>query len=167
MDSLVSILIPAYNAENWISDTIKSALGQTWTRKEIIVIDDGSTDQTLVVARQFASKHVQVSTQPNMGGGGTRNKLLSIAQGDHVQWLDADDLLSEDKIARQVRALEECGRRTLASSAWGYFMHRPNSAKFHPAPLWADLSPREWLLRKLEHNDFMQTATWLVSRELT
>jgi glycosyltransferase involved in cell wall biosynthesis len=54
MTPLVSILIPAYNAEAWVGQTIKSALNQTWPRKEIIVVDDGSTDGTLVVARQFA-----------------------------------------------------------------------------------------------------------------
>jgi glycosyltransferase involved in cell wall biosynthesis len=60
MTPLVSILIPAYNAEPWIADTIKSALDQTWPNKEIIVVDDGSKDKTLSVARQFASKSVSV-----------------------------------------------------------------------------------------------------------
>ena len=58
MKPLVSILIPAYNAEPWIADTLKSALRQTWDRKEIIVVDDGSTDKTLSVAQQFASENV-------------------------------------------------------------------------------------------------------------
>ena len=55
MKPLVSILIPAYNAEAWISDTLRSAIAQTWEPKEIIVVDDGSTDRTLAVARQFES----------------------------------------------------------------------------------------------------------------
>ncbi|MBV9131045.1 MAG: glycosyltransferase, partial [Verrucomicrobia bacterium] len=67
MESLVSILIPAYNAEDWIAETIESALGQTWKRKEIIVVDDGSTDQTLAIARRFASRDVSVVTQSNQG----------------------------------------------------------------------------------------------------
>ena len=53
---LVSILIPAYNAEKWVGDTIRSALHQTWPNKEIIVVDDGSTDNTLKVAKTFESK---------------------------------------------------------------------------------------------------------------
>ena len=65
MKPLVSILIPAYNAERWIADTIRSALAQTWPRKEIIVIDDGSRDRTLEIARQFASREVRVITQQN------------------------------------------------------------------------------------------------------
>jgi glycosyltransferase involved in cell wall biosynthesis len=57
---LVSILIPAYNAEAWIAHTLKSAVDQTWQRKEIIIIDDGSTDRTAEIARRFQSKVVAV-----------------------------------------------------------------------------------------------------------
>jgi glycosyltransferase involved in cell wall biosynthesis len=168
MKPLVSILIPAYDAERWIADTIQSALAQTWPRKEIIVVDDGSSDETLRVARQFASETVSIVTQENQGAGAARNKALELCQGDYIQWLDADDLLSPDKIARQMEAVEECqSKGTLLSSAWGYFMYRPSHAQFVPTSLWCDLCPLEWLLRKWENNLHMQTATWLVSRELT
>ena len=168
MKPLVSILIPAYNAESFIADTLKSALEQTWPRKEIIVVDDGSKDQTLSVARQFASEEVSVVTQPNQGAAAARNKALSLSQGEFVQWLDADDLLAPDKIALQMEEYERFGdRRTLFSSGWGSFHFRTNRAAFRPTPLWCDLSPVEWLLRKLGQNLFMQTGTWLVSRELT
>ena len=72
MKPLVSILIPAYNAEKWIADTIQSAIAQTWPRKEIIVVDDGSTDRTAEVARRFASKGVvrRVHGKPGPAGGG-------------------------------------------------------------------------------------------------
>ena len=60
MAPLVSILIPAYNAERWIGETIRSALAQTWPRKELIIVNDGSRDRTLEVARQFASGNVLV-----------------------------------------------------------------------------------------------------------
>lgn len=149
-------------------ETIQSALGQTWPRKEIIVVDDGSKDQTLSIARSFASETVSVITQENQGAAATRNKAFSLCQGDYIQWLDADDLLSRDKIAMQMQAAGEChSKGTLFSSGWGYFMYRPAKARFVPTPLWCDLLPVEWLLRKWEHNAHMQTATWLVSRELT
>jgi len=167
MKPLVSVLIPAYNAERWIGDTIQSALAQTWPRKEIIIVDDGSRDRTLAVAQQFASQDVSVVTQENQGAAAARNKALELCQGDYIQWLDADDLLSPDKIDRQMKAAEKHGQRALLSSGWGYFMYRPARAKFIPTPLWCDLTPLEWLLRKWEHNLHMQTATWLVSRELT
>jgi hypothetical protein len=165
---LVSILIPAYNAEPWIAETIQSAVAQTWPRKEVIVVDDGSTDRTFAVARREASGVVSVHTQANQGAQAARNRALALAQGDYIQWLDADDLLAPDKIALQLAALRETDtRRTLLSGAWGGFFYRVGKAKFSPSPLWADLSPLEWLLRKMESGAHMQTATWLVSRELT
>src|SRR5215470_13641440 len=133
MTPLISILIPAYNAERWIAETISSALAQTWPRKEIIVVNDGSIDQTLRVARQFESKGVSVVTQENQGVCAARNKAYELCQGDYIQWLDADDLLSRDKIAEQMAAAEECqDKRRLFSSGWGYFMYRPAKAKFIP-----------------------------------
>ena len=168
MKPLVSILIPAFNAQEWIADTLKSAIGQTWERKEVIVVDDGSTDHTLAIARQFASERVSIVSQNNQGAAAARNRAFSVSQGDYIQWLDADDLLAPDKIARQMEAVDQCrSKRTLLSSAWGQFMYRPHKAKFEPTPLWCDLSPLEWLLRKMGQGVFMQTATWLVSRELT
>jgi glycosyltransferase involved in cell wall biosynthesis len=164
---LVSILIPAFNAQEWIADTIRSALAQTWQPKEIIVVDDGSTDQTLRIAQQFESDSVRVVSQENQGAAAARNKALSLSRGDYIQWLDADDLLASDKIARQIEALDPGGRRrTLLSSSFGQFMYRPYRARFIPTALWCDLSPAEFLLRKLGQRVFMQTAVWLVSREL-
>jgi glycosyltransferase involved in cell wall biosynthesis len=164
----VSILIPAHNAEKWIGDTISSAVAQTWTPKEIIVVDDGSTDQTLAIAKQYESADVCVVQQSNQGAAAARNKAFSLCRGAYIQWLDADDLLGPDKIAQQMTALQTGGSaRTLLSSSWGQFMYRPSRAQFIPSELWCDLPPAEFLLRKMLHKASMQTATWLVSRQLT
>ena len=165
---LVSILIPAANAQRWIADTLRSAIAQTWEQKEIIVVDDGSTDQTLAIARQFESDCVRVFSQKNQGASAARNLAFSLSRGEYIQWLDADDLLAPDKIARQMQILDRLpSKRILLSSAWGRFMYRYYRARFIPTALWCDLSPVEWLLRKMGQNLFMQTASWLVSRELT
>ena len=167
MQHLVSILIPAYNAEAWIADTIQSALAQTWPRKEIIVVDDGSKDHTRAVARQFASRGVLVVSKENQGAAATRNYALQLSQGDYIQWLDADDLLAPDKIERQLAALRDTDtKRTLLSSPWAFFNFRTHRARFVQTSLWQDLSPAEWLVRKMGENLHMQTATWLTSREL-
>jgi glycosyltransferase involved in cell wall biosynthesis len=108
-----------------------------------------------------------VFTQKNQGAAAARNKAFSESRGEYIQWLDADDLLAPDKISNQLEALGNCSNRILLSSAWGYFMYRPRQARFVPTPLWRDLSPLEWLIRKMGQNLHMQTATWLVSRELT
>lgn len=168
MPPLVSILIPAYNAQGTIAATIQSALAQSWSHKEIIVVDDGSTDQTSSVAKRFSSNLVSVVRQPNQGAAAARNKAFSLCQGEYVQWLDADDLLSEDKVAKQMRTAQLCpNRRTLFSSGWSYFFYRQHKARFVATPLWCDLSPVEYLIRKMGQNLHMQPATWLVSRELT
>jgi glycosyltransferase involved in cell wall biosynthesis len=165
---LVSILIPAFNAEEWIAETLRSVVAQTWDRKEIIVVDDGSTDQTAALARRFESDGVRVVTQHNQGAASARNRAFSLSHGDYIQWLDADDLLASDKIEKQMKVVVDgSSKRTLLSCGWGRFMYRSERAKFLPTALWCDLSNIEWLLRKMGQNLHMQTATWLVSRELT
>jgi len=167
MRPLVSILIPAYNAQAWISDTLRSALAQTWEPKEIIVVDDGSTDRTLAIARRFESSQLRVVTQKNQGAAAAANTAYSLSKGDFIQYLDADDLMAPDKIARQMEALGPCQSTRILLSALGEdscigIIER----SFIPSALWCDLSPAEWLIRKMQLNLYMQTATWLVSREL-
>lgn len=99
---LVSILIPCHNAQSWIAQCIGSALSQTWPLKEVIVVDDGSTDDSLAVIQSFGER-IRWETGPNRGGNAARNRLLELAQGDWLQYLDADDYLWPDKIEKQVR----------------------------------------------------------------
>ena len=112
---------------------------------------------------------VSVVSQDNQGAAAARNKALSLSQGDYIQWLDADDILAPDKIEKQLTVAEEenLSTSTLLSGPWAYFYHRTKAAKFRPTPLWRDLSPVEWLVRKWRYNLHMQTGTWLISRELT
>jgi glycosyltransferase involved in cell wall biosynthesis len=164
---LVSILIPAYNAEKWIADTLRSAIAQTWEPKEIIVVDDGSTDRTLAIARQFESEQVRVVANEHQGAAATRNLALSLSQGEYIQYLDADDLMAPDKIESQLVALgDAASKRTLLSGSWAEFVYRYHRSEFVPSALWCDLRPVDWLVRKMKLGVFMQTATWLVSREL-
>jgi glycosyltransferase involved in cell wall biosynthesis len=97
----VSILIPCYNAARWIQQAIQSALDQTWPNKEVVVVDDGSTDGSLPIIRSFGDA-IRVETGPNRGGNVARNRLLELSDGEWVQYLDADDYLLPDKIERQM-----------------------------------------------------------------
>jgi glycosyltransferase involved in cell wall biosynthesis len=161
MPELISVLIPAYNAERWLAMTVRSALDQTWPLVEVIVVDDGSTDRTLAVAKSLV-------TQQNQGAPAARNRALELAQGTYIQWLDADDLLHPQKIASQMRVAHESGdRRILLSCPFGTFFYRPEKAVFTPTSLWRDLSPLEYLLVRFNENACFQTDAWLVSRELT
>jgi glycosyltransferase involved in cell wall biosynthesis len=166
MKPLVSILIPAYNAEKTIAYTIQSAVAQTWQRKEIIVVDDGSKDRTAEIARRFGSNVTVVSTE-NKGLSAALNDAMRRSHGDYIQELDSDDLLMPDKIERQLATLRATdSKRILLSSPWASFYYRTRHVRFVRNSLWQDLSPVEWLLRKMGENLHMQNATWLVSREL-
>jgi glycosyltransferase involved in cell wall biosynthesis len=168
MKLLVSILIPAYNAERWVGDAVESAVAQTWPRKEIIVVNDGSTDGTAAVVSRFASKGVVLISTENRGLCATQNEAYRACKGDYIQWLDSDDALAPDKIERQLAALRQGdGPRVLLSSPWAPFYYRTRGARFVRNSLWEDLAPVEWLLRKMSEGIHMQNATWLVSRELT
>ena len=165
MKPLVSVVIAAYNAEETLAHTLDSAIAQTWQRKEIIVIDDGSTDRTAEVARRF--KQVKVVSTENCGLSGAQNNVFPLCQGDYIQYLDADDLLPPDKIQRQLAAMSDFdNRRVLLSSPWAPFYYRIRHARFVRNSLCQDLAPVEWLLRKMRENIHMQNATWLVSREV-
>jgi GT2 family glycosyltransferase len=143
-------------------------LRQTWARKEIIVVDDGSSDGTLSVASKFSKDGVTVVTQKNSGASTARNHAYSLCHGDYIQWLDADDVLEPDKISRQIEFAESVkDPYKLLASEWGRFLFRTKSATFIPTPLWNDLTPLEWLLRKMTLNVWMQPGCWLVSRELS
>lgn len=104
-EPLVSIIIPVYNAESYLAETIKSALEQTWQNKEIIIIDDGSTDNSLHIAKNFECDLVKVLFQQNKGASAARNIGLKEAKGEYIQFLDADDLLSNNKIEVQINLL--------------------------------------------------------------
>ena len=98
---LISILIPCYNAEKWIAECIDSALGQSYPNREIIVVDDGSTDKSIEVLKTYSDR-IRFETGPNRGANAARNQLLGMAGGEWIQYLDADDYLLPDKLAKQM-----------------------------------------------------------------
>jgi glycosyltransferase involved in cell wall biosynthesis len=102
----VSILIPCHNADRWIAQAIESALNQTYPHKEVIVVDDGSTDRSLEIIHSFGDR-IHWETQPNQGGNATRNRLLELSNGEWLQYLDADDYLLPHKLEQQVQVLSQ------------------------------------------------------------
>lgn len=97
---LVSILIPCHNAGRWIGSAIESALAQSYAPVEVIVVDDGSSDDSLAVIGRFGDR-LRCEAGPRRGGNAARNRLLRLARGEWVQYLDADDYLLPDKLAGQ------------------------------------------------------------------
>lgn len=101
---LVSILIPCYNAGRFVGEAIESALGQTHPHVEVIVIDDGSTDNSREVIASFGNR-IQYDLGPNRGACAARNRALTLSRGKFIQFLDADDRLMPEKIERQLPML--------------------------------------------------------------
>jgi glycosyltransferase involved in cell wall biosynthesis len=166
MQPLVSVLIPAYNAAPWIEQTINSVLAQTWQPLEIIVVDDGSSDETLTVARTIIDDRVQVFTQPNQGAAAARNHALRQSTGDYLQFLDADDLLAPDKIEQQIKLLQASPPNCIAAGAWARFYDHPREAVFTLDILWQHLLPVDWLIAAWQENLMMHPAAWLVPRSV-
>jgi glycosyltransferase involved in cell wall biosynthesis len=103
--ALISIIIPVFNSEDYLAETIESAKNQTWENKEIIIVDDGSTDNSLTLAQGYACDWIRVYHQENKGASAARNYGLRVAKGSYIQFLDADDLLEAKKLELQVNEL--------------------------------------------------------------
>jgi glycosyltransferase involved in cell wall biosynthesis len=158
----VSVLIPCYNAEKYIGETLESVLRQTWPKIEIVVVDDGSTDKSANIVLSFRRQSLKLIKQANRGQTAALNACLPHASGDFVQYLDADDLIEPDKIERQVTRLIR-HPRCVASAEWGRFYHHPSETVFKPESVWCDLSPLDWLaLSRADGLGMMLPALWLI-----
>jgi glycosyltransferase involved in cell wall biosynthesis len=152
-NKLVSILIPAYNAEKYIAEAIDSVLSQDYQNKEIIVINDGSTDCTLKILEQYKGV-IKVISKKNEGVAAARNTGLAAANGDYIAWLDADDYYCAGKIPAQVKYLDEHPDAKIVFTKYENFFEGEPSA--------------DVLIRiKLEKNNRYCQPTSMFRRELT
>lgn len=103
-NNLISVIIPAYNYAHFLPQALNSILEQTYANWECIIIDDGSTDDTKVVAKKFtaADDRIKYHYQVNAGLSASRNKGIELAKGEWIQFLDADDLLHSEKFSKQL-----------------------------------------------------------------
>jgi len=111
---LCSVVVPAFNVERFLQDTIHSVVKQSHPDWELLVVDDGSTDRTLEVAKTIQHPRVRLFTQANGGSSVARNKGLRESRGQYVVFLDADDRLRPTALARFVKALEDTPRCVVA-----------------------------------------------------
>ncbi len=105
-DNLASVIVPVYNCEDYLSEAIESILAQTYRPIEIIVIDDGSTDNSAEIAKRFAPD-INYFFQTNSGLGAALNQGIKLAQGNFFSFLDSDDLWMEDKLSRQMAVFKK------------------------------------------------------------
>jgi glycosyltransferase involved in cell wall biosynthesis len=161
---LVSVIIPCYNAEGWVAESVQSCLDQTYKPIEIVVVDDGSTDGSLQVLAGFGDK-IKLEIGPNQGGNHARNRGIELSRGDYIQFLDADDLLAPDKIERQMEVLngrEDC----VITAKWGRFYEFSDEVTISIEPIYADFTPIEWAVSVLEGKGMMPIHAWLTPRKI-
>ena len=166
---LVSVLIPAYNAAPWISQTLECVLAQSGPAKEIIVVDDGSTDDTVAVARCYEAQGVQVYTQQNSGAAAARNHAFNKSTGTYIQYIDADGLLAPDKIEVQMKRFAAMGypQDILLSGRFAFFTHQPGDQESENIPLYKDFpNPLDWIDVAWNQGYFITVHGWLTPRHL-
>src|SRR5262245_28337071 len=117
---LVSVVIPAYNAEAYIATSLRSVTAQTYRNLEIIVVDDGSRDATATIVRSLAADdpRIKLQQQQNAGVAAARNRGIEASSGDLVAPLDADDLWQPSKIERQVAVMQRGSPKVGLVYAW-------------------------------------------------
>lgn len=113
---IISVVIPVYNGEKTLKETIDSVLNQTFDDFELIVINDGSTDKTLEIISNIKDERLKVFSYPNAGLSASRNRGISLARGEYVSFIDADDLWTPDKLELQLKALQEHPQAAVAYS---------------------------------------------------
>ncbi|HKY41605.1 MAG TPA: glycosyltransferase family A protein [Pyrinomonadaceae bacterium] len=128
MQPLVSVIMPAYNAEKYIADSIQSVLDQTYSNWELVVVDDGSTDKTADITKQFLARDSRIKYvfQENGRLGKARNTGVENSTGSLIAFLDSDDLWLPEKLQRQVQALVEEGADIVYSN--GFIFYDPGPA---------------------------------------
>ena len=119
-----SIIIPCHNAERWIAEAIDSCLQQSYPAVEIIIIDDGSTDKSLDIIKSYGDRLIW-RTGENKGGNHARNRGFALSQGEYIQFLDADDYILPEKIAKQVSFLEQ-SKLDVVYGDWRHQRHFPD-----------------------------------------
>jgi glycosyltransferase involved in cell wall biosynthesis len=165
---LVSVIIPAYNAEKYIAETIQSVIDQTYTNIEIIVVNDGSTDNTQqVVETAFGdNKTVYLIYKENAGAAAARNSGYQTAKGDLIKFLDGDDLINPEMIEQQLSLVEN--EHSIISAKWGRFNQNDiTNFSLNPEDCWQTLPAKEWIKSSWQNAQSMTTpGIFLIPKQL-
>lgn len=127
--SLISVIIPAYNAESFVAKAIDSVLSQTYSRFEVIVVNDGSTDNTETIVKNYSDTRIRLISQKNGGLSCARNTGIRSAKGEYLAFLDADDYWMPEKLVKQIELLKQhsefgfCSTQTRVETPEGLFLN--------------------------------------------
>ena len=157
--------MPVYNAGKYIAEAVGSVLNQSYTNWELIIVNDGSTDDTAAVLDQFTDPRISVHQQENSGQCVAANKAFGLSSGRLIKFMDADDIISPGYIAEQVKRIGD-NDDVVASAAWGRFYHDDiSSFKVNEDLIREDCKPIDWLVSSMDGKQaMMQCALWLIPR---
>jgi glycosyltransferase involved in cell wall biosynthesis len=163
----VSIIIPAYNASLFIGDAIRSALSQTYAALEVVVVDDGSVDDTARIVQAINESRLRYIYQQNQGQSTAINRGVSLSSGDYIKLLDADDWMNPAHVASQVKALNG-SVNNVASCRWGYFLNDFLSPVVRDEVTNVSYDdPMQWMFDSLAKDEGMMGGwMWLMPRRI-
>jgi glycosyltransferase involved in cell wall biosynthesis len=142
---LVTVIIPCYNMEPYLAQTLDSVIGQTHQNLEILVVDDGSNDRTAEIAREYEKRDLRIKllTQANKGASAARNLGLGRAAGKYIAFTDGDDWWDSTKIEKQVKHLESDSSVGCSYSATQFVTLDGKLLHCHHQRLYASIPPRD------------------------
>lgn len=156
-NTLVSIITPVYNSEQYIGDTIKSVLAQTHSNWEMLIADDCSRDNTAEVIKQFDDSRIKyIKLEKNSGAAVARNEALEKAKGKHIAFLDADDMWKPEKLEKQLKFME---KNNIGFSYTGYEILRDGENKIVKVP--QTLSYSQYM-----KNTIIGTLTVMINKDI-
>nr|WP_121270597.1 glycosyltransferase family 2 protein [Pedobacter schmidteae] len=161
---LVSICMPAYNAGKFITAAVMSVVHQSYLNWELIIIDDGSTDDTALLLSCINDPRIRLYPQKNKGQCAAANRAFYLSKGQLIKFMDADDLLSPQFIEAQVKRIGHTPA-CIASAAWGRFYNDLSDFKLDTNIVRLNTKPIEWLVASMyDKQPMMQCALWLIPR---
>lgn len=161
----VSIIIAAYNAEKYLSFTLKSLLKQTWKNIEIVIVNDGSTDSTASIIENYRTADFKVVHQHNLGQNKALNLGFKISTGEFIKFMDADDIINAVMIEFQVKKLKNLNNY-VAYGEWARFYDdKPEEADFTPLENWKNMEGIDFLITPPQ-GPMLQCGIMLIPRNL-
>ena len=162
----VSIIIPLYNSEAYIAQTIDSCLAQTHRDIEIIVAENGSTDKSYQIVKSIDDKRLSVFQILKSNAAAARNYGYHKATGTYIIFLDADDVMASNKIELQLKALSKKPKGFIASCAWAKFKINTKEAIITPQKVWNIQNPIDWCLQSWMGGGMMIPGCWLIPKPI-
>jgi glycosyltransferase involved in cell wall biosynthesis len=160
---LISVITTCYNKAPYLNEAINSVLNQSYQNFELIIINDGSTDDSEKIILSKKDSRIKYFRFPNQGQAASSNYALSIAKGKYIKFLDADDIMNTEHLTEQIQLMDN-REDLLVSCSWGRFHNGDiNTALFEPESVWQDMSNILWIKSALsQKSDMMAVWLWLI-----